>query len=256
MYFSLDVRKSNICGTLPAFAPFRFDKSRVQTKMIMKQWWNDTDGETLKCPETYLSQFPPQISRGWPGIKPGDSAVRGGRLTAWAKVRPYILCVSNLLSAASHFLKEHCFWDGSQVAPVCPSPRTECKKKGHCSVPCTSTKVTLVCSPFDHAFCPSGMNNKPMKTSMDRGETSMRRKTCPSVNLYTVYLTHSCLGSHPDLRRERPAANCLLLARPLKAKTKQKERNMWRQKEEGKKKHHFYRFIRLRPLVLLVAALR
>lgn len=97
----------------------------VLTRAACRRRWVWNNGETIltgekpKCPEINLSQSPPQISRGWPGIKPGDSAVRGGRLTAWAKVRPYILCVSNLLSAASHFLKEHCFWDGSQVAPVC-----------------------------------------------------------------------------------------------------------------------------------------
>lgn len=73
---------------------------------------------------------------------------------------------------------------------------------------------------------------------MDRGETSTRRKTCTSANLYTVNLTHSSLGLHPYLRRERLAGNCVALARPLKAETKWKQRKT---KEEGEEKASLFR---------------
>jgi hypothetical protein len=186
--------------------------------------------EKLKWPETYtcLNLHHKSHVTGL-GSNPGSPRWEAGDQPSEP---PYGPTYVYLLSAASHFLKEQCFWDGSQAAPVCPSCRKECKE-GHCSVPCTSTTIVLVHSPFVHAFCPSSMN-KQMKTSMDRGETSTRRKTCPSANLYIVNLTHSCLGSQPDLRRERPAANCVALARPLKAKTKQKEKSEDKRRRERK----------------------
>jgi len=86
-----------------------------------------------------------------------DSAVRGWRLTAWAKVRPYILCVSNLPSTASHFLKEHCFWDGSQAAPVCPSCRTECGGGGGTAASSALRPQLLLCAAlsFMHFVLPA-----------------------------------------------------------------------------------------------------
>ena len=92
--------------------------------------------------------------------------------------------------------------------------------------------------PFRSCILSFQQEEQAEKTSMDRGETSTRRKTCTSANLYTVNLTHSSLGLHPYLRRERLAGNCVALARPLKAETKWKQRKT---KEEGEEKASLFR---------------
>jgi hypothetical protein len=41
------------------------------------------------------------------------------------------------------------------------------------------------------------------------GDLRSRRKTCPTVILFTMNITWNVLGAKPSLRGENPATNCL-----------------------------------------------